>query len=274
MALQVFQARPKIMAMPHWHAQVELNFVIHGHVAYRLGGRDVRLRAGDMCLFWGGQPHEMYDASTDAYYAGVHLPLFNFFTLRLPSPIYDGVIKGSILLTTSTGAADHENFSRWYRYIESGNPAKIQNAIDELLLRIERIGLEAYEVPDISSSPREQLVADSRKVSQMGNFVAANFLNEINSDEIARSAGLHPKYAMGLFKKSTGMTLSKYINLLRISRSQALLMREGRNVLQVAMDSGFGSVSAFNKSFRSLAGMSPSDFRRDFRTLVLRSTTI
>ena len=28
------------------------------------------------------------------------------------------------------------------------------------------------------------------------------------------------------------------------------------------MDSGFGSLSAFNKSFRKLAGMSPSDFRR------------
>jgi AraC-like DNA-binding protein len=28
------------------------------------------------------------------------------------------------------------------------------------------------------------------------------------------------------------------------------------------MESGFGSLSAFNKSFRKLAGMSPSDFRR------------
>jgi AraC-like DNA-binding protein len=31
------------------------------------------------------------------------------------------------------------------------------------------------------------------------------------------------------------------------------------------MDSGFGSISAFNKSFRHIAGMSPSDFRRDIR---------
>ena len=67
---------------------------------------------------------------------------------------------------------------------------------------------------------------------------------------------------MNLFKKSTGMTLNEYVNLLRLSYAQALLMHEDANVLRVAMDSGFGSLSAFNKSFRKLAGMSPSDFRR------------
>ena len=43
-------------------------------------------------------------------------------------------------------------------------------------------------------------------------------------------------------------------------------MKDDINVLQVAMESGFGSLSAFNKSFRKIAGMSPSDFRRDVRT--------
>ena len=42
-------------------------------------------------------------------------------------------------------------------------------------------------------------------------------------------------------------------------------MRDEASVLTVAMDSGFGSLSAFNKSFRKISGMSPSDFRRDVR---------
>jgi len=68
-----------------------------------------------------------------------------------------------------------------------------------------------------------------------------------------------------VFKKSTGMTLNDYINLMRLSYAQALLMRDEENVLTIAMASGFGSLSAFNKSFRKIAGMSPSDFRRDVR---------
>ena len=48
----------------------------------------------------------------------------------------------------------------------------------------------------------------------------------------------------------------------KASASAAQVMHQDANVLRVAMDSGFGSLSAFNKSFRKLAGMSPSDFRR------------
>ena len=71
---------------------------------------------------------------------------------------------------------------------------------------------------------------------------------------------------MTVFKKCTGMTLNDYINLMRLSYAQALLMRDEASVLAVAMDSGFGSLSAFNKSFRKIAGMSPSDFRREVRS--------
>ena len=50
--------------------------------------------------------------------------------------------------------------------------------------------------------------------------------------DIAAAADIHPKYAMSVFKKSTGMTLNEYVNLLRLSYAQALLMKEDANVLQ------------------------------------------
>lgn len=267
-ALQMFHAHPPVMAMPHWHAQVEVNYVIRGTVHYRMSDHEFRLSAGEMCLFWGGQPHQMDESSDDSLYAGAHLPLVYFFRLRLPLSISSRLMKGETLLTAATDAADNENFTRWFRYVNSGDPAKAQHAVDELLLRIERIALEPYSM---TSQASVNLDGDhphphsSRSVARMCDFIAANFLQDIDSVDIARAADLHPKYAMNLFKRSTGMTLSKYVTLLRLSHAQAMLMSEGANVLQVAMDSGFGSISAFNKSFRHIAGMSPSDFRRDIR---------
>jgi AraC-like DNA-binding protein len=96
-------------------------------------------------------------------------------------------------------------------------------------------------------------------------FISENFREDIDAVDIAGSADIHPKYAMSVFKKSTGMTLNEYVNLLRLSYAQAMLLRDNDNVLRVAMESGFGSLSAFNKSFRKIAGMSPSDFRREAR---------
>jgi len=67
---------------------------------------------------------------------------------------------------------------------------------------------------------------------------------------------------MNVFRKSTGMTLMKYLTLLRLSRAQAMLVSGKDNILSIAMESGFGSVSAFNKAFRQIAGIPPSGFRR------------
>lgn len=264
--LQMFHNHPKLMLSPHWHAQVEVNFIMRGTVHYRMAEHGITLSAGDMCLFWGGLPHQMDERTEDVIYAGAHLPLVHFFRLHLPADVPRRLMMGATLVTRATDAADHSNFERWNRYVQSGEPAKAQHAVDELLLRLERMRFEPYRlVPDAAeaanvASPFDQ--QSSRTVGRMCDFIADNFLHDIDSVDIAAAADIHPKYAMNVFRKSTGMTLNEYVNLLRLSYAQALLMKEDANVLRVAMDSGFGSLSAFNKSFRKLSGMSPSDFRR------------
>ena len=220
----------------------------------------------DRCLFWGGLPHQMDDLSDDAVYAGAHLPLVHFFRLHLPTDVRHRLMTGATLVTSATDQADNHNFERWNSYARSGDAAKAEHAVNELLLRLERVRFEAYRMVSGTSagqaagSPFDQ--QSSRNVGRMCDFIAENFLYDIDCVDIAAVVDIHPKYAMSIFKKSTGMTLNEYVNLLRLSYAQALLMHEDANVLRVAMDSGFGSLSAFNKSFRKLAGMSPSDFRR------------
>jgi AraC-like DNA-binding protein len=264
--LQMFHNQPLVMLKPHWHAQVEVNFIVQGRVHYRMAEHEIALSAGEMCLFWGGLPHQMDDLSDDAVYAGAHLPLVHFFRLHLPADIRHRLMTGATLVTSATDQADNHNFERWNSYARSGDAAKAEHAVNELLLRLERVRFEPYQLVSGASagqaagSPFDQ--QSSRNVGRMCDFIAENFLYEIDCVDIAAAADIHPKYAMSIFKKSTGMTLNEYVNLLRLSYAQALLMHEDANVLRVAMDSGFGSLSAFNKSFRKLAGMSPSDFRR------------
>lgn len=264
--LQMFHNHPLVMLKPHWHAQVEVNFIVQGRVHYRMAEHEISLSAGEMCLFWGGLPHQMDDLSDDAIYAGAHLPLVHFFRLHLPADIRHRLMTGATLVTNATDQSDNDNFKRWNEYARSGDPARTEHAVNELLLRLERVRFEPYRlVPGTvaghgAGSPFDQ--QSSRNVGRMCDFIAENFLYDIDCVNIACAADIHPKYAMSLFKKSTGMTLNEYVSLLRLSYAQALLMHEDANVLKVAMDSGFGSLSAFNKSFRKLAGMSPSDFRR------------
>lgn len=267
--LSMFHAAPPVMRAPHWHAQVEVNYIVRGWVNYRMCGHQVRLNEGDMALFWGGLPHQLDDAADDVVYAGGHLPLVHFFRLRLPQDIQSKLMQGATLVTQATDASDTLNFARWNDYARSGDPMKAGMAVDELLLRIERMRFDPFTVipghADIANSVEGPDLHSSPIVVRICDFIAENFREEIDSADIAEAANVHPKYAMNVFKKSTGMTLNDYVNLMRLSYAQALLMQDDANVLQVAMDSGFGSLSAFNKSFRKIAGMSPTDFRRDVR---------
>jgi AraC-like DNA-binding protein len=273
--LSMFHNHPLVMLKPHWHAQVEVNYIVEGSVHYRMHTHEMTLRAGQMALFWGGLPHQMDDLSDDAIYAGGHLPLMHFFRLRLPEDVPHRLMQGATLLSNATDAADRVNFERWNTYARSGDPVKAQHAVNELLLRLERVRFEPYELVGASKGSDTHETAEvqsSRNVGRMCDFIAGNFLNDIDSVDIAAAADLHPKYAMSIFKRSTGMTINEYVSLLRLSYAQALLLREDANVLRVAMESGFGSLSAFNKSFRKIAGMSPSDFRRDARDMPLLSS--
>ena len=268
-ALSMFHAAPLVMRAAHWHAQVEVNYIVRGWAHYRMSGHETRFNAGDMALFWGGLPHQLYDASDDLIYAGGHLPLVHFFRLRLPQDVQSKLMQGATLVTRATDASDALNFERWNNYARSGDPMKASMAVDELLLRIERVRFDPYS---LLPGPAEVVNAvdgldhhSSPIVVRICDFIADNFREEIDSADIASAANVHPKYAMNVFKKSTGMTLNDYVNLMRLSYAQALLMQDDANVLQVAMDSGFGSLSAFNKAFRKISGMSPTDFRRDVR---------
>ncbi|TJX41139.1 MAG: cupin domain-containing protein, partial [Mesorhizobium sp.] len=137
--LQMFHTNPLVMLKPHWHAQVEVNFIVRGSVHYRMNEHEISLSAGEMCLFWGGLPHQMDDLSDDAVYAGAHLPLVHFFRLHLPADIRHRLMTGATLVTSATDQSDNDNFARWNRYARSGDPAKAEHAVNELLLRLERV---------------------------------------------------------------------------------------------------------------------------------------
>ncbi len=267
--LVVVCEQPGLMAAPHWHAQPEVNYVFRGHLEYEMHGHRVRLGPGDIALFWGGQPHRVTDTADDSFYHAIHLPLVQFFRLRLAPDLQQRLMRGATLVTADAAPDDAEAFARRALYLRSGDPRRVEHAIDDLLLRLERMGLEPHRVLDplagVAGGGDAAEHPTFQSVRRLCGFIADNFREDIDCSDIARSADIHPKYAMSVFKRSTGMSLGEYVTLLRLSYAQALLVADEASILHVALESGFGSVSSFNKCFRKTSGMSPSEFRREHR---------
>jgi len=99
----------------------------------------------------------------------------------------------------------------------------------------------------------------------MASFIAKNYLRPLDVKTIAGEAGLHPNYAMTIFRKAFGSTLVQHITQHRLHHAQRLLATSEIPAVDVASLSGFGSVSRFYMSFREAYGCTPREFRRALR---------
>lgn len=82
---------------------------------------------------------------------------------------------------------------------------------------------------------------------------------------LAKEARLSPYHFLRTFESITGLTPHRYVMRMRLRRAAALLLRDDRSVLEIALDCGFGDISNFNRSFRAEFGISPRAFRRGIR---------
>ena len=96
----------------------------------------------------------------------------------------------------------------------------------------------------------------------MACYVARHYTASLRVEDVASCVGLTPDYAGTLFRKVFGMTLSDLIARHRVAHAQRQLLTTADPILRVALDSGFDSLSRFNRAFKQLAGMTPRDYRR------------
>lgn len=80
--------------------------------------------------------------------------------------------------------------------------------------------------------------------------------------EFHRLCGRSPEHVSREFSRLTGKTLTRSINQLRMDYASSLLAGSNREIIDVAMDCGFESISHFYACFLRHSGTSPSVFRK------------
>ena len=81
--------------------------------------------------------------------------------------------------------------------------------------------------------------------------------------DLARAAGLSRYHFLRTFESLTGVTPHQYVLRARLREAALSLVAEPGNVIDVALDCGFGDISNFNRAFRAEFGVSPSEYRRE-----------
>ena len=92
-------------------------------------------------------------------------------------------------------------------------------------------------------------------------YVKNNYMKKITLDDIADNVYLSRTYISRIFREEMKVTLTKYINKIRIDKSKQLLLDSSLTLADVANLTGFDDQSYYSKTFRSITGMSPGRYR-------------
>ena len=92
------------------------------------------------------------------------------------------------------------------------------------------------------------------------SYVIKNFKKHLTIDELAKIARLSRTSYIKRFKETTGKSPKQYITHTRISEAKKLLLSE-LSISKVAEETGFYDAAHFIKTFTSLTGMSPNEYR-------------
>lgn len=85
---------------------------------------------------------------------------------------------------------------------------------------------------------------------------------ELSLGEIAGELHYSKYYMAREFRKSTGITLHKYIQGRRLEEAARKLAQTEQPILEIAFDAGYGSQQAFTQAFRVEYLCTPQEYRR------------
>jgi YesN/AraC family two-component response regulator len=92
-------------------------------------------------------------------------------------------------------------------------------------------------------------------------FMQERCYGKLTLKMLADHLGLTESYCSKYIKRNTGITFVDYLNAVRISNAQRLLVNTDFSIMEVAQRTGFFSIQTFNRVFKKMTGKSPREYK-------------
>ena len=149
--------------------------------------------------------------------------------------------------------------------LQSAAAEKLDAAISEFLSDATRPALLNI-IRAIRSASDDPVTTQQAISEEARSYIAAHLEEEDLISGISGALHLSSQYLQHVFKRTTGTTILKYRNEVRMARARKLLISSALSVTEIAAACGFNNSSYFTKIFRQEIGLTPSDFRRVHQT--------
>lgn len=250
----------------HWHKDFEFALIIRGKALYRFGPESVTLSEGEALFVNSAIPHSTAPFAQDLEMFTIAFPPASF---SLPGDmLYEEVVtpvlrnqNGAVILT------DQKMIQLLTDIYENARKPSLS------CITLTRQIFELWELladylqqhGSVQSAIKKPRSREEQQLKQCIAFVRKNWRNNIQIEDLARSASISKNTCYRLFKNYLHVTPVRYINHFRISRAELMLLETNKPVNEIAFSCGFNSPIYFDRLFRKEHAMTPLQYRHTMR---------
>lgn len=134
------------------------------------------------------------------------------------------------------------------------------------LLRILDILAHAPDLHPIAHAGYVNLNKESEtdRMNKVYEYVMLNFRQKISLEEVAALTNMSLSSFSRYFKSRVNKSFSDFLAEIRIDYACKLLHEETINISQVGYESGFNTLSNFNRQFKEVTGQTPLQYRKEY----------
>lgn len=253
----------------HWHNALEIIMPLENDFTVCTGNKTYHLGERDVILIPPGELHSLdakengrriifqCDSSviTEAAAFAPIMPLFSqavFINADAPKELRTPVKKAML-----------DIYDEYYRRSELSE-VKIFSKLIELLIILRESQIKLHESG--LSCTAEKLSEYNDKFSLVLKYIDQNYMYDITLDKLADIAGYSKYHFSRIFRKYSSVSYITYINIKRTKAASLLLLDPKIPITEVAMRSGFSSITSFNRIFREIKHCTPSEFKRLYKS--------
>ena len=248
----------------HEHEEIQLSYVVKGSGTLVVGDTVSNYSKGDVLAIDGHLPH-VFKSDPNTEEKSLMLTLFftqesfgeGFFELEELSEVQSFFRR----ITNGFRVTSHLQ-SLQEAFLSLKESSKLDRFV--ILLNILKLMSKAKKQP-LSSFiyKKNYTVNEGKRMQDVMSYTMEHFDEAISLERISEVASMTKNAFCKYFKKRTNKTYIQFLTELRVEHACKLLQqRTDTSISLIAYESGFGNLSNFNRQFKMIKKMSPSEYRK------------
>ncbi len=240
------------MSKSHFHDYFELYYLESGERYHMINDDVYCMHSGEFILF---APYVMHHS-----YGDENVPFRRILVYFRPEEImYENILQR---LSNGTGAyqTDTRHSNRIHQLLDELLKLETDNRPFSREYQQSLLNILMMELIRLDTTP---LISEhNNTMSHILNYIHQHYQEEITLETLAELAYMSTYHLCRKFKETTNSTVVSYINTTRIMNAQRMIMETNLTFTQISQQTGFANVTHFNRIFKKMTGITPSQYRK------------